>query len=142
MKRTPDERLNQLTKIITRAGGISDDEADSVASSPFLLARVQARVEAERAARVAPGKSWPATLRVASHAVAVLLVVTIAVALSFWISRGATLHRAANSDIAANNLDRVVTGGTCALSATEGCAISNDEVLATLFAEEGGKIQK
>jgi hypothetical protein len=43
---------------------------------------------------------------------------------------------------AADDITRVVTGGACALSTTEECAISTEEVLATLFAENGGEQPK
>ena len=134
----PDEHLDRLTRLVARAGGLSDGEAEDIASSPFLHARVRARIEAERERHTKPRGDWFATLLVASRAIAVMLVVTIAAALSFWFSRA---HAPAGTPVAnagADNLSRVVTGGTCALSATDECAISSDEVLATMFASEGG----
>ena len=139
MNETPDERLDRLTRIVASAGGISESEAESIGSSPFLHARLRARIESERNSRAEQGSGWFATLLIASRAITVLLLVTIAAALTFWL-------RATNAPIdghvappQSDNVNSVATGGTCALSATEECAISTEEVLATLFAEQGGK---
>jgi hypothetical protein len=140
MDQTPNEPLDKLTKIVARAGGISDVEAERIGSSPFLHARLRAGIKAEWRRRAERGSGWLATLLVASRAIAVLVVVTLAAVLTFWFSRASAsvgvppLNASAEKDIA-----RVVTGGTCALSTTEECAISTEEVLATLFAEKGGE---
>lgn len=142
MNQTPDERLDGLTRIVSRAGGISEDEGERIGSSPFLHARLRARIEAERNRRAEQGSGWFATLLVASRAVAALLLVTIAAALAFWVSRANAPVSVPAGNPVADNVSRVVTGGTCALSTTDECAISTEEVLATLFAEEGGKEPK
>ena len=142
MDQTPNGRLDQLTKIVARAGGISEDDAARIGSSPFLHARLRARIESEFQSRVPQGSGWFATLLVASRAIAVLLFVTIAAALAFWVTRANAPLLVPPASSAVDDVSRVVTGGTCALSATEECAISREEVLATLFAEEGGKDPK
>lgn len=138
--KTDDNRLDELTKIVARGGGASDSEVERIASAPFFNARVRARIEAERKGREVEQGGWLSTLLVAWRAVAVLLVVTVATAAAYWISRSPTADQigARTSD----DVSRVVAGGTCALSATDECAISREEVLATLFADEGGKTQK
>ena len=142
MDQTPDESLDQLTKIVARAGGISDDEAERIGSSPFLHARLRAGIDAERR-RAEQGSGWLGTLLVASRAIAVLVVVTIAAVMTFWFSKAnASMSAPPLNASAENDISRVVTGGTCALSTTEECAISREEVLATLFAEQGGEKQK
>jgi hypothetical protein len=141
MNQERDEKLDRLTKIIARAGGISDDEAEKIGSAPFLLARLRARIESERNIRSEQRSGWFPTLLVATRAIAVLFLVTIGTALAFWFSRGnPPLPTASNATV--DNVSRVITGGTCALSTTDECAISTEEVLATLFAEEGGKEPK
>ena len=137
MNKIPDETLDQLTKIVTRAGGISDEEVDRISSAPFLHARLRARIESERKTGAAQG-SWFAELLIATRAIAVLFLVTIGAALAFWFSKaGPVAPRVASPPV--DNVSRVVAGGTCALSTTDECAISTEEVLATLFAEDGGK---
>src|SRR5437867_4359130 len=141
MNQEHDERLDRLTRIVARAGGISDEEAEKISSAPFLHASLRARIESERTSRAEQGSGWFATLLVASRAIAVLFLVTIVTALAFWFSRANPPVPAA-SNATVDNVSRVVTGGTCALSSTYECAISTEEVLATLFAEEGGKEPK
>lgn len=141
MNQTSDERLDQLTKNVARAGGISADEVDRIGSAPFLHARLLARIESDRNSRAGQGSGWFAPLLVATRAIAVLFLVTVAAALAFWFSRpNPPVPPVGNP--AVDNVSRVVTGGTCALSTTDECAISTEEVLATLFAEEGGKEPK
>jgi hypothetical protein len=142
MDQTPDESFDQLTKIVARAGGISDVEAERIGSSPFLHARLRAGIEAERRRRTEQGSGWLGTLLVASRAIAVLVVVTIATVITFWFSKANASLSGPPLNANADDIARVVTGGTCALSTTEECAISREAVLATLFAEQGGEEPK
>jgi hypothetical protein len=142
MDQTRNEPLDRLTKIVARAGGISDDETQRIGSSPFLHARLRAGIEAERRRRAEQGSGWLVTLLVASRAIAVLVVVTIAAVLTFWFSKANASISVPSLNASADDISRVVTGGTCALSTTEECAISTEEVLATLFAEKGGEEPK
>ena len=140
--------LDQLAKAVTRAGGISDDEAERIGSSPFLHTRVRARIVAEQQKRAGQGSGWLATLFVASRAIVTLLVVTIAAAGAFWTTTSRAGDNAAlklsnalepsRAPSRPDDINRVVVGGTCALSSTEQCAISTEEVLATMFAPERG----
>jgi hypothetical protein len=139
MNQTHDS-FDELAKVIARAGGIGDKAAENIGSSPFLHARLRARIEAERARRM-ERRGWLPTLLIASRAVALLFVVTIAAALSFWFSRAGNAAAPVGKRVP-DNITRIITGGTCALSTTDECAISTEEVLATLFAEDGGKEEK
>lgn len=138
MNETTNE-LDKLAKAVARSGGISDDEAERIGSSPFLHTRVRARIEAEQLRRAEPGSGWLATLFVASRAIVALLMVTIAAASAFWITGAGAGESIAPEVTSANDISRVVIGGACALSSTEQCAISTEEVLATMFAEDRGK---
>jgi hypothetical protein len=142
MEQSRNEPIERLTRIVARAGGISDDDAERVGSSPFLHARLRAGIEGERRRRVEQGSGWLATLLVASRAIAVLVVVTIAAVLTFWLSKANASVSVPPLNASADDVARVVTGGTCALSTTEECAISTEEVLATLFAEKGAEEPK
>jgi hypothetical protein len=136
MNQTNDKQLDSLTKLVVRAGGISDDEAEKIGSSPFLHARLRARIDSERNSRVEQGSGWFVTLLVASRAIAVLVVVTVAAVLTFWFSKTNASVRVPPPNAGENDISRVVIGGTCALSTTVECAISTEEVLATLFADK------
>jgi hypothetical protein len=140
MSQRPNEPLDRLTKAVARAGGISDEEAERIGSSPFLHARVRAGIDAERRRRAEQGSGWMSTLFVASRAIAVMVVVTIAAVATFWLSKTNAPVSVPPLDSNANDISRIVTGGTCALSTTDECAISTEEVLAILFTEnEGGE---
>lgn len=84
------ERLERVGREVVRAaaGEVgADAEADAVADSPFLYARVRARIEEERRRRE-EGEGWLALFGVAWRAVpAMALVATLALAL--FLSSGA-----------------------------------------------------
>jgi hypothetical protein len=134
-QRVPDEYLDRVGKSVVRSGGISDEETEAIASSPFLYARLRARIEAERS-RPEPQAGWFAAIFVARRAIPALMLVALFALGAFWFME--TNQGAGNppTDPRDYNLARVAIGGTCALSSTEECAISTEEVLATLFAEE------
>jgi len=140
MKHKSDERLDQLAITMVRAAGLAEKDAAKIGGSPFIRTRLLARIEAERKSGVEQGSSWFPNMVMAWRAIAVLLLVTIAATFAFWMSRGGAPIR--STDKTADDVARVVTGGTCALSSTDECAISREEVLATLFAEDGGKERK
>jgi len=142
MDQTRKEPLDRLTKVVARAGGISEHDAERIGSSPFLHARLRGGIESERRRQAEQGSGWLATLLVASRAIVALAMVTIAAALTFWFSTANASVSVPPLNASADDISRVVTGGTCALSTTEECAISTEEVLATLFAEKGGEERK
>jgi hypothetical protein len=141
MDQSRNEALDRLTKVIGRAAGISDDEAERISSTPFSYARLRAGIEAERRRRE-QGTGWFAPLLVASRAITVLAVVTIAALSTLWFSKTSVSGSVPSLSANAEDVSRVVTGGTCALSTTEECAISTEEVLATLFADNEGEEPK
>jgi anti-sigma-K factor RskA len=76
--------LDALGREIVRASAANEDEAERVASAPFLYARVRTRVAAERA-RLDEADDWRAALRVFRRAVTTVAVVA-ALALALFIS--------------------------------------------------------
>jgi hypothetical protein len=62
--------------------------------------------------------------------------------MTFWFSKANASVSLPPLNGNADDISRVVTGGTCALSTAEECAISREEVLATLFPEQGGEEPK
>ncbi|MFP5262544.1 MAG: hypothetical protein ACLGJB_11620 [Blastocatellia bacterium] len=136
-KREPaqDERLDHLGKSVVRAGGISDEEAEAIASSPFSYARLRAGIEAERRPGSEPRPGRLITLLAARRAIPALLLIAALAVGAFWLTESNSSVVAPPPGARNDDLNRVVIGGTCALSSTEECAISTEEVLATLFAE-------
>jgi hypothetical protein len=142
MDQTTNERLERLTRLVAKAGGIGDGEAEKIGASPFLQARLRAGIEIERRRRSEQGSGWLATLLIASRAITIMALVTIAAVLMLWFSRADSAHVISPLNPTDDPVSRVVTGGTCALSSTDECAISTGEVLATLFSENVGRQEK
>ena len=127
-----DRKLDRMGKTVVCAAGLNESESDAVASSPFLYARVRARIEAEK---LQDRQSIPVlAMLYAWRALSAVAIVAIVAVSTFWINTPATPQAITGR---ADNVNLVVTGGTCALSNSAECAISTEEVLATLFAEEG-----
>jgi len=137
-----DELLDRVGKSVARASGISEDDVDQVASSPFLYARLRARIEAERKQQAEPDGGWFATFKIARRAISALALVAIAAVASLWFA--ATKYTVSPSPGGVNvEINYSLTPITaCSLSATDECAISSEEVLATMFAEQEGKEEK
>lgn len=130
-----DGALDRVGKTVVRAAGLNESESDAVASSPFLYARVRARIEAETRQ---DKQSVPAlAMLYAWRAVSAVAIVAIVAVSAFWIKTPAAPATSQTTAGRADNGNLVATGGTCALSNSAECAISTEEVLATLFAEEG-----
>lgn len=127
--------LDRIGKTAVRAAGLNESESDAVASAPFLYARVRARIEAEKQR---DKQSVPMlAMLYAWRAVSAVAIVAIVSVSAFWIKTpGAPVTAPPNSS-RADNVNLVAIGGTCALSNSAECAISTEEVLATLFSEEG-----
>ena len=139
---SPDRSLDRVGKSVTRAAGIDETQADEVASSPFIYARLRARIEAERERQSEPGGGWFVTFKVARLAIPTLALVAIVAVTSFWFA--VTKNTASISPGVAReeNSYQPAPVTACALSATDECAISNEEVLATMFAEQKGEEQR
>jgi hypothetical protein len=137
-----DELLDRVGQSVARASGIGEDKAEQIASSPFLYARLRARIEAERNQQAEPDGGWFATFKIARRAIPALALVAIAAVASLWFA--ATKYTVSpppgGANIEASYPLTPVTA--CSLSATDECAISSEEVLATMFAEQEGKEEK
>ncbi len=79
-----DERLDRAGREIVRAS-LNEAEAEQVAASPFLYARVRARI-AEREQRQEAGENWLAMLMVAWRAVPAMALVALFAFGLFWFA--------------------------------------------------------
>lgn len=115
-------RLERLGREVVRASGADEHEAEAVAGSPFLYARVRASVEAERRRRE-EGEGWLALFAVAWRAVPALVLVA-AFAFALFLSAGAGERGAATTDEALigereADIEQVVFANTGAPSSDE-----------------------
>lgn len=139
MDQDPNKPMERLTRLVVQSGGISDEDAERIGSSPFIHARLRAGIEAERRRKSEQGSGWLGTVLVASRAIAALAIVTIAAVMTFWLSKATAAVSVPRGNAGAEDISRVVTGGACALSTTQECAISTEEVLATMFTDKGAE---
>ena len=139
--KSSDPALDGIAKAAVRGGGIGDEESDRIASSPFLYARLRARIEAGRAAKSAPDNGWLEGFRAARRAMLALASVAMIAVLSLWVAGRSndSVGSPAGVEPVAYQPAPVTA---CALSATSECVVSNEEVLATMFAEQKGKEQR
>jgi hypothetical protein len=130
-----DRTLDRMGKTVIRAAGLSESESDAVVESPFLYARVRARIEAEKRQ---DRQSIPVlAMLYAWRALSAVAIVAIVAVSAFWVKTPAAPGTVPPNSSRADIVSLVATGGTCALSNSAECAISTEEVLATLFSEEG-----
>ncbi|HEX8291862.1 MAG TPA: hypothetical protein VF570_08920 [Pyrinomonadaceae bacterium] len=130
-KRDRAERLERAAREVVRASAAGEAEADAVAGSPFLYARVRARIEEERRRRE-EGEGWPALFAVAWRAVPAMALAAV-LALGLFLSSGAGeltpgFGLGAEALLGEGDLEQVVFAE----------ANSNDEVLSTIIGEGEG----
>jgi hypothetical protein len=124
-----DKRLDRLGRKIVRASAMNEREAEAVASSPFLYARLRSRIASERERRK-EGERSVALLDVVWRAMpAMALVAVFALALFWSVSPGTRAPGGfideALLDARDAGMDRVVF--------IDRQPLSSDEVLATIL---------
>lgn len=129
------ERLERFAREVVRASAAGEAEAQTAADSPFLYARVRARIEEERRRRE-EGEGWLALFGVAWRAVPAMALMAV-MALALFLSAGAG-DLAPGFGLGAETLlnERDEDFEQVVLADTR--TPSNDEVLSTLIGEEEG----
>jgi anti-sigma-K factor RskA len=126
------ERLDAFGREIVRASAANEDEAETVAASPFLYARVRARVAQERA-RLEEADDWRSALRVFRRAVPTVAVVAVlALALFVSVLLGTTQGDARDEATLLGERDTAVEQ----VVFTGGSTLTSDEVLETIIEED------
>ena len=128
-------RLESVAREVVRASAAGGGEAEAVAASPFLYARVRAAIEEERRRRE-EGEGWLALFAVALRAVPTLALVAV-LSLALFLASGANdlapgvgLVEAALLGEREGDLEQVVFADTR--------TPSRDEVLSTIIGEGEG----
>jgi len=144
-----DDELDILVDDVVRSGGVGENESDGLASSPLLFEKVRQRIARDGNASdtvegdYAIAAGWMLTLLVARRAIPALALLAMVSIVALWLaSKNQTTSSGASTGPGdpALAVRLVATGGTCALSNTAECAISNEEVLATMFGD--GEVPK
>ena len=85
--RQNEDQSDRAGRLVLLAAARNDDEAEAAASSPFLFARVRARIAQEERRRQESG-SWVSLLLVSRRAIPVMaLVAVLAAILTVWSMR-------------------------------------------------------
>lgn len=133
--RIPKENLDDIGREVVHAAGLSDDEA-AAASSRLRYAGVRARILAAQNRQAQPGDNWLMTLLAAKRAIPAMIAIAIFAAAVLWlVSLGASGVNSFNEAVAG-------TGGTkgitlsCAIATRDECAMTTDEVLATIVSRD------
>jgi anti-sigma-K factor RskA len=125
-------RLDRLGRTVVRAAASNEGEAEAAASSPFLYARLRARIAAE-AVRREEGEGWLAVLGVVWRAVPAMALVAV-FAFAMFLSAGTPAQpQQGFSDEALLGRNNA---GVEQVVFTDARTISNDDVLATIISDE------
>jgi hypothetical protein len=131
--RATDERLDRLGSEILRASALPESQAEAVAASPFLYARLRARLDAERARRE-EGESRLAMFRVFWRAVPAMALVTVFALVLFW---SAAMQRLTGGGFVTEAILNSPDSGIERTVFTDNQSLSSDDVLATIMSNDG-----
>jgi hypothetical protein len=138
--RPADEALDRLGRLVVRAAAEPGPEAREAADSPFLYARVRARVE-ERRRAAEREVGWLALLDVARRAVPAMgLVTALAAALLLWFAWfGAAGAGQFDEPVVLVGDDVIYGRGAGVESAVlrQGASLTHDEILEMVVNREG-----
>jgi len=159
-----EERMDEIGEDLVRAARASDAEIEAAAGAPLLYSRIRVSIAVGKRESGAPGGGWLNILQAAKFAVPAMALVMVVVTCVPRLEPPAKMREPAESAVAVSQ-DAISTpyysgdssisqpqgrwphiltfsAGTCALSNTQECAISNNEVLATLFADDSRETQR
>lgn len=131
--------LDRVSRDVVRAGGIGEAQADAIAASPFLYARLRARIDADKQPQAS---GWLDRLTLAWRAIPALAIVAM-IAVGLFVFAGTkppVIVPPVIVTVQAN--DNLAPAASCPVASKDGCAVSENDVLATLFAGQGGKAQQ
>jgi hypothetical protein len=139
-KGEPGERLERFGRAVVRASAAANEaEAEAVAASPFLYARLRTRIAAEEERR-AGGETWLTLLGVFRRSVPAMALVALFAFVLFWTSNlGTTTSPGVLSDEAL--MDSGYAGIESVVFA-ERRPLSSDDVLATILQEDEREVPR
>ena len=131
-KREAEERLDRVGRALVGASAANEAEAEAVASSPFLYARLRHAVEAARDRREA-GENWLALLGVVWRSAPAMALVAAFAFVLFWTTSFQTQPALFLGD---ETLLSERDAGVEHVVFADRSPLSNDEVLATILSED------
>ena len=125
------ESLDSAGRIITKAASLSETEAGEIAAAPFLFARIQARIVAER--QVADAGIWTGLWLISRRAIpAMMIVAALSLGLSFYFTGNKKQPAAFSVDAYLGTNE----SGVDNLLFAERRPLTRDEVLATIISRD------
>lgn len=138
-----DAQFDKLEGRLVRAALSSEEEINTAVSAPFLYARLQARIVAERE-RLAhfEASNWWAMLLTAWRPLTGMALMATFAAVLFWFT--AIAGSTTNADSAMGSNDYLANGNSSfeRIVFTDGTIPSNDEVLTTLMNQDETDVQR
>jgi anti-sigma-K factor RskA len=131
--RRGDEQLDQVGRELVRASAMNEAEGERVATSPFLYARLSARIKAEREQRE-EGERWGTMLKIVWRAIPAMAMVAI-LAVVLFLSASFNAQPAGVVSLE-DLLETQGAGETESVVFADNRSPSNDEVLATILNED------
>ena len=141
-RQVQESELDKLGSALVGASRASDDEVEAAISSPLLYSRIQAAIASRRQVPVEAPGPWLGFLAAAKLAVPAMALLALVVGSVPWFT--SSMSRKIPS-VAATEVEPGIVSfaaSACALSNNQECAISSNEVLATIFAEENQEQQR
>ena len=146
------ERLDEVAEDLVRAARASDAEIEAAGASPLLYSRIRSSIAARRRESES-STGWLVFLRAARLAIPAMALATVVVTCLPRLAMPKK-HRATSiaayqyrptppsPDPARAPLILTLAASACALSNAQECAISDNEVLATIFADDNQEKQQ
>ena len=123
--------LDRAGSIITKAAVLSAEESGEIATSPFLFARIEARIYAEQ--QLSEAGIWKAFWSISRRAIPAMMIVA---ALSFGLSLYFTGNKNQPTAFSVDAYLGTTETGVENLVFAEGRPLTRDEVLATIISSD------
>jgi hypothetical protein len=127
-----EERLDDVGRRMVRTAAANETEANAVATSPFLYARLRVRITSERARRE-EGEGWLALFGIAWRAVPMMALVAVFAFVLFW---SASMGASPSGGFSVESLLGTPDAGIEQVVFADRQPLSSDEVLATILNED------
>ncbi|MDQ1591179.1 MAG: hypothetical protein QOG71_1806 [Pyrinomonadaceae bacterium] len=136
------ERLERLGRAIVRVSAEANEaEAEAVAASPFLYARLRTRINAE-AERRAGGETWLTLLGVFWRSVPAMALIAVFAFVLFWTSSLGTTTTTSPGVLSDEAFMDARDAGIESVVFAERRPLSSDDVLATILREDEREVSR
>jgi len=141
-ERTLDERLDAIGRELVRANQSTTDEIEETVSTPFLYARLSARIASVKENISTDAQNWWLMLVEAWRPLTGMALIAVTAVLLFWftivssklISPSMTVNGGEYLSQSDPKFDRIVFN--------DGDSLSDDDVLTTIFNQDETGVQK